>query len=306
MLEQITAPADYVQEVRHWQIQRAQELHSPAGWLSMVGFSWLQQGAHLVGSGSDNDIVFPAGPARWGVVILERNGDVHFRVNANSDVTIDGKRLGAAALFDDRHYARGASIVRSGTFSFQIIDRGGRKGLRLRDDEAALRRPPLKLEYFPIDESWRVVAKWIPLTPPARMRIEKRLGSVSIVDVPGKAVFELAGCRHELLPYFDKPGGDLFFVLSDQTSGRGTYEGTRFLYASPPANDQVVLDFNRAHNPASAFTPYANCPFAPPANRLMIEVTAGEMRYHEEHEPHPLPALAIPPEHYSSERFSAR
>jgi len=37
-----------------------------------------------------------------------------------------------------------------------------------------------------------------------------------------------------------------------------------------------VLDFNFAYNPSCAYDPRWACPLAPPANRLPVEVRAGE------------------------------
>ncbi|WP_322403417.1 DUF1684 domain-containing protein [Massilia luteola] len=40
----------------------------------------------------------------------------------------------------------------------------------------------------------------------------------------------------------------------------------------------LVLDLNQAHKPPSAFTPYANCPIAPPENALPVRVIVGQKR----------------------------
>ena len=72
---------------------------------------------------------------------------------------------------------------------------------------------------------------------------------------------------------------ELFVVFADGTSGRETYGAARFLYADPPQNGKLVLDFNRAYNPPCSFTPYATCPLAPPENRLPVRVAAGERKY---------------------------
>ena len=50
----------------------------------------------------------------------------------------------------------------------------------------------------------------------------------------------------------------------------------RFLLAAPAKDGYVELDFNRAHNPPCAFTPYATCPVPLAENRLPVRVTAGE------------------------------
>ena len=47
-----------------------------------------------------------------------------------------------------------------------MIDRDGRKGLRVKDSEAPTRKHFAGIDYFPIDPSWRVEAKWVPFDPP--------------------------------------------------------------------------------------------------------------------------------------------
>lgn len=279
MGEPDAVPADYLQQIRQWQAQRLAQLLAPSGWLSLTGFGWLEPGENRVGSAADNDIVVQGGPARLGVVTLTASGEVWIRLAADSDAKIDGKSLRQARLFDDAGIGTAPSIVTFGTASLYVIHRDGRKALRVKDDAAAERVQFSGLDYFAIDPAWRVVADWIPFTNPYKLGLSRRLGSVSTVDVPGSARFHLLGGTHTLLPYQEKPGGDLFFVLADQTSGKETYDTARFLYASPPVNGKLVLDFNKAHNPPSAFTPYANCPIAPPENALALRVMGGEQRY---------------------------
>jgi uncharacterized protein (DUF1684 family) len=42
-------------------------------------------------------------------------------------------------------------------------------------------------------------------------------------------------------------------------------------------DDLWVLDFNRAYNPACAWSPFYNCPIPPPENHISIAIAAGEM-----------------------------
>lgn len=41
-------------------------------------------------------------------------------------------------------------------------------------------------------------------------------------------------------------------------------------------DERLVLDFNLAYNPSCSYDPAWVCPLAPPANRLAVEVRAGE------------------------------
>ena len=141
----------------------------------------------------------------------------------------------------------------------------------------------LGLDYFPIDPAWRIEAKWVPFEPPREIRIASIVGTSENEKSPGKAVFDREGKTFELIPVQESPDS-LFFIFSDETSGKETYGAARFLYSDPPRGGKVVLDFNRAVNPPCAFTPFATCPLPPKENRLTVRVTAGEKNYRGESE----------------------
>lgn len=278
--------SSYTHEIEQWRAARVARLTGPDGWLSLIGLDWLHDGANRVGSASDNDIVLKAGPEHLGTVMLAADGKVRIVLDGNSGATVDGKPVAEAALVDDMHAAAGAAptTVRFGDASFFVIDRDGRKALRVKDSDAEARRDFAGIDYFPIDPAWRVEAEWVPFVPEHELEIGTAIGTIDRVKVPGKAVFHRDGRTFELLPYQEEPGGELFFVIADNTSGKETYGAARFLYAALPAAGvakpgRVVLDFNRAYNPPCAFTPFATCPLAPPENRLDIAVTAGEKKY---------------------------
>jgi len=267
----ITSDA-YQQQIQRWRADRVKRLTAPDGWLSLIGLEWLKEGSNRVGSAADNDIVLKAGPAHLGTVTLSKEGKLHLTV-------------AEATLIDDAH-AIGDSkptTVNFGAANFYVIDRDGRKALRVKDGAAETRKDFVGIDYFPIDASWHIVATWVPFNPAHKLEIGSVIGTIDKVDVPGKAVFQRDGHTYELLPYQEEPGGDLFFVIADRTSGKETYGAARFLYAALPKDGKVILDFNEAYNPPCAFTRFATCPLAPPENRLDLSVTAGEKKYRGEH-----------------------
>ncbi|WP_233843127.1 DUF1684 domain-containing protein [Dyella sp. 2HG41-7] len=275
----------YQQSIEKWRAERVARLTAPDGWLSLIGLEWLQEGANKVGSASGNDITLLAGPAHLGVVTLDKAGQVHIKLADGSGATIDGKAVQEATLIDDMHVTGNAAPtkVEFGPANFYVIDREGRKALRVKDADASTRKDFLGIDYFPIDPSWRIVADWVPFDPPHDLQMGSVIGTIDTVKVPGKAVFQHDGHTYELLPYQEEPGGELFFVLADRTSGHETYGAARFLYAALPQNGKVVLDFNKAYNPPCAFTSFATCPLAPPENRLDLRITAGEKKYRGAH-----------------------
>ena len=270
---------DFSQQIAQWRNTRLNNLTAPDGWLSLIGLDWLQEGANRVGSAADNDIVLKAGPAHLGVVTLAKDGSLHIVLDKDSGATVDGKAVHETDLVDDMHAGNASpSVVAFGSVSFLVIERDGRKALRVKDSNAETRTHFLGLDYYTPDPSWRIVADWVPFDPPQELEIGSVLGTINKEKVPGKAVFHRDGHTYELMPIQEEPDS-LFFVIADRTSGRETYGAARFLYADLPKDGKVVLDFNRAYNPPCAFTPYATCPLAPPENRMDLAVTAGEKKY---------------------------
>lgn len=275
----------YTRQIEQWRADRVARLTAPDGWLSLIGLEWLHEGSNRVGSAADNDIVLKAGPAHLGTVTLAADGAMRIVLDKNAAATVDGKSVAEAALVDDMHAGdAGPTTVRFGSASLYVIERDGRRALRVKDPATPTRARFAGIDYFPIDPSWRIEADWVPFHPAHKLEIGSVIGTIEAVDVPGKAVFRRDGHSFELLPYQEEPGGELFFVIADRTSGRETYGAARFLYAALPPGGlaqpgKVELDFNKAYNPPCAFTPFATCPLAPPENRLDLAVTAGEKKY---------------------------
>jgi uncharacterized protein (DUF1684 family) len=267
----------YEGEIQAWRAKRVERLKAPNGWLSLIGLEWLKEGKNTVGSDRKNDIVLAAGPARLGVVTLAK-GKATIALDPKADATIDGKRKKSAELLDDSHEK--PTTVAFGTASFYLIDRNGKKGLRVKDSEASTRKHFLGIDYYPIDPRWRVEAKFTPFNPPHTLEIPNVLGQIDRMPVPGKIEVQRDGKTYTLLPVLEEPDAkELWYIFADKTSAKETYGGGRFLYSDMPRDGKVIVDFNKAYNPPCAFTPHATCPLAPPENRLAIPVTAGEKKY---------------------------
>jgi uncharacterized protein (DUF1684 family) len=275
-------PTDaYTQSIEHWRATRVAELTAPDGWLSLVDLAWLRPGVNTLGSAPDSDIVLPGAPTRLGAVTLDKDGTLRLRLEAGTDALVDGKKQLDTTLVDDAHAGAGKpTLVSFGTTSFIVIHRGARNALRVRDTNAPSRTGFLGIDYFPIDPGWRIEADWIPATPGETLEMGTVIGTTDKFPVPGKLRFSRDGKSFEILPVIEVPGDKQYFVVfADRTSGKETYGAARFVYIDPPKDSKVVIDFNRAYNPPSAFTAFATCPLAPPENRLDLRVTAGEKKY---------------------------
>lgn len=272
----------YPQQIEAWRKQRVERLTAPNGWLSLVGLEWLKEGENRIGSAQDNDIVLANAPAHLGRIALHGT-QASIALDPNAGATIDGAKKLAATLSDDS--VEKPTVVAFGTANFYLVHRGDKFGLRVKDSDAATRKHFLGIDYFDIDPSWRIEAKWEAYDPPHEVEEANIIGQVDKVIVPGAAVFEHAGKSYRVEPVIETPGDtELFLVFADKTSGKETYGAARFVYTEPPKDGKVIIDFNKAYNPPCAFTPFATCPLPTAQNRLGTRVTAGEKKYRGAHE----------------------
>ena len=281
-VEESKPAGSYESQIEAWRTARVERLKAPNGWLSLIGLEWLKEGKNSIGSDRKNDVVLTTGPAHLADVTLAK-GKATIVLDPKSGATIDAKPIRTAELLDDSHEK--PTTVAFGTASFYLIDRNGKKGLRVKDSEAKTRKNFVGIDYYPIDPKWRVEAKFTPFNPPHTLEIPNVLGQVDKMPVPGKVEFVKDGKTYTLLPVLEEPDAkELWFIYADKTSAKSTYGGGRFLYSDMPKDGKVVIDFNKSYNPPCAFTPHATCPLAPPENRLSIPVTAGEKKYRGGHE----------------------
>lgn len=269
--------ASFAQSTAAWHAQREKRLASEDGWLTLVALLWLKEGDNVAGSGPGATVVFPAkAPARLGTF---RRADTAVSFQPAPGVVVTtalGQPFGGGPLASD---AQGQpDVLEAGGLRFNVILRGERVGLRVKDPEAPRRMAFRGIPSYPADSRWRIEARWEPAPPGTVIPVPNVLGTVDSMPAPGTAVFTVAGQEYRLTAVLEEGETDLFFVFGDTTNRSETYGAGRFLYAAPAKDGRVVLDFNRAYNPPCAFTPYATCPLPPKQNRLPIAIPAGEKR----------------------------
>lgn len=261
-----------------WREQRKDELLAPDGWTSLVGLHWIELKSHFVGSGPDSGIKLAVGPAKLGM-LTQQGGRIFLTPEREAALTFDGEPLkGRVELRSDRDAQPSAIGFDDGKGLLTVIERGGRHALRVKHADAESRTQFAGLDYWPVEEGWRIEGRFIPHPPGKTLTIVDVIGVATESPNPGAVEFERDGKTFQL-EALGAPGGPLFFVMADRTSGHGSYPAGRFLDAEGPKDGKVVLDFNRAYNPPCAFTPYATCPLPPAENRLDLRVDAGEKAY---------------------------
>jgi len=297
-------PNAYAKEIEQWHQDRWKELNSETGWLTLIGLFWLKDGVNTCGSDASEDIVLPkeTTPPRFAEFLLAQ-GKV-FLFAADREIKVDGQPVSTALApsvfnkhlptmpgeppdpslpkFEPRLELKSdaedkPTILTFRSLSFQIIKRGDKLGLRVKDSQNADRMNFKGTEFYPTDLKWRIDAQFEPYNPPKPMPITNVLGMETSESSPGAVKFEIDGKEYRLDAMTEKNEPRLFMIMADKTSGKDTYPAGRYLYVDTPnPAGHLVIDFNKTYSPPCAFTKFATCPLPPRQNRLPIAIEAGE------------------------------
>ena len=141
-------------------------------------------------------------------------------------------------------------------------------------------KPPL---WFPADPDFRGEARLAPAAEAPVPVVRSTRGQERRALRLGSLHFSLLGQPLSLIALrLLEPGtgeATVSIFFRDQTSGHDSYPVGRYIDATQidgGAPGLYLLDFNRAYNPACAFSPLYNCPIPPRDNTLPIAVRAGE------------------------------
>jgi uncharacterized protein (DUF1684 family) len=266
----------YAKEIEKWHSERLAELKSEDGWLTLAGLFWLKEGHNKVGSDKSNDIVLTKEMigARSADFLL-KNGIVQFGAQPDSGFTVAGKPVAQLDLKSDEDGS--PTVLQLRSLTFQIIKRGDKLGLRVKDSQNPDRLNFQDPQFFPTDLKWRIEAQFVPYNPSKAVPITNVLGMQSDETSPGAVKFTVDGSSYQLDAITEKGETKYFMIIADKTSGKETYPAGRYLYVDPPdAAGRMVIDFNKAYSPPCAFTKFATCPLPPRQNRLPFAIDAGE------------------------------
>jgi len=265
------------EEIEAWFKWRVDRLTSESGYLSQVGLFQLEEGVQTFGSHEDNDLVFPNNAPQQAGVIKVENGRVFLAPDPGVKIRHKGELFTGMEMFPDT--AANFNQFTMDTYTFYVIERAGPLYLRVKDTKSKYRSSFKGIERYPVDESWRVAARFDRYPVTKTLRVPNVLGYDEIVVCPGAIVFEVDGVEYSLEPMTSN-AEQWWLVFGDETSGRETYGGGRFVYIPAPDEDgNTYIDFNKSYNPPCAFNPYSTCPLPHPENLLPIAITAGEKSY---------------------------
>ncbi len=271
---------EYLADLEGWRDQIEQSLRRDNGWLTLAGRFAMKEGANTFGTGTNNDIVFPAqlagvGPPRLGTLLVDgKNKTVTLQSAESTAWTSEGKLIQGDRRLSASSQKR--DWIAFDRISMHVIKHDSKYILRLADNKSDVRANFKGRLWYPPNATFKVTAKFVPYASGKTIPIVNVIDEVSDEPSPGYVKFTLKGRKFKLDAVGDDDG--LLFVLRDATAGDTTYRPSRFLYLEkkPEPNKPFTLDFNRAYNPPCAFSEFTTCLLPPKQNILPVRLDAGE------------------------------
>ena len=278
--EEKSVNTKYISEIENWRTNRVNNLISANGWTALAGLFWLENGENTFVSNKENKVIFPKkAPQRMGTFHLE-NDSVQVKIYPDIDVKCKDSLVSQMGLVADIY--GNPTILNHQSLNWNLIKRGEKYGIRLRDTLHENRQNFKGIEYFPIDKNWKLEATFEPYKGGKDMKFKNVLDMEVDQKIEGRLIFNTARKQYAL-DVLDGGPEDFFVIFADETTGNDTYGGGRYMYSPRPKNgNKTFIDFNKAYTPPCGFTDFATCLLPPSQNRLSISITAGE-QYHGHH-----------------------
>ena len=135
------------------------------GWLNLAGLYWLGEGENSFGSDPGNDIIFPQkADAFCGSLMLSEQGKVTLKVKEGVRITIGDTPVTTLTLNDDQ--SKPTTYLQQGDLAWNIIKRGEKYGIRLRDYKHPRIEALDHIPAYPINTEYVVEAKLLPFDEP--------------------------------------------------------------------------------------------------------------------------------------------
>ncbi len=142
------------------------------------------------------------------------------------------------------------------------------------------------LKYYKPSCNWVINARLERFNGTDTIKMKTTTERLPLYIVFGKVIFEIRGITHELTLFqnvglMNKPGFEnyLFLPFTDETNGRETYGGGRYVDVYITDNEYVTIDFNKCYNPYCVYSKKYSCPVPPSGNYLPLKVKAGEKSF---------------------------
>jgi len=271
-----TAPDAQLQRWQRFRANRNAALAAEHGWLTLTSFQWLEGRPSAVDLApglwsADSTTAALTASASDGLTLVSTGEPV--------DGTITARLADEESLMWVQFGGPdGTQVV------VELAMRADKYAIRTRDSQSPVFTEFDGVPTFAYRPDLVVEARFEPYPEPVDVPIATANPLVDGVHRSvGELVFRLPGKDHEYRLHAEEEKlGALTVTFHDETNGDSTDEWRKVSTPRPRVDASgkatVVLDFNRAINYPSAFTPYGTCPMPVRNNSLDARIEAGEKR----------------------------
>lgn len=143
------------------------------------------------------------------------------------------------------------------------------------------------LDFYEIASKFKVKAKLVKTPDAPYFNFPTTTKRVVVYRKYGEVFFVINGKELKLDIYKSKIASKeyenhLFLPFLDQTSGKSSYGGGRFvdvLTTDEQVDGEIFIDFNEAYNPYCAYNQKYSCPITPRSNYIDVAIVAGVKAY---------------------------
>lgn len=271
-----TAPDAQLQRWHRFRANRNAALAAEHGWLTLTSFQWLESQPSAVDLvpglwSADSTTAALTASASDGLTLVSTGEPV--------DGTITARLTDEESLMWVQFGGPDGSRV-----VVELAMRADKYAIRTRDSQSPVFTGFDGVPTFAYRPDLVVEARFEPYPEPVDVPIATANPLVDGVHRSvGELVFRLPGKDHEYRLHAEEEKlGALTVTFHDETNGDSTDEWRKVSTPRPRVDAAgkatVVLDFNRAINYPSAFTPYGTCPMPVRNNSLDARIEAGEKR----------------------------
>jgi uncharacterized protein (DUF1684 family) len=269
-----TPAAAQLERWQRFRTNRDKALAARHGWLTLTSFQWLDarpSGVELAPGqwSTDGTTAALTAAAHEGLTLVETGEAVDGTITA---ALVDEESL----MWVQFGGADGQQVV------VELAMRAGRYAVRTRDSSSPVLTEFDGVPTFDYNPDLVIEAAFEAYPEPVAIPVGTANPLVDGMHYSvGEVIFRLPGIPHEFRLHAEEEKlGALTITFHDETNGDSTDEWRKVSTARPRIDASgkatVILDFNRAINYPSAFTPYGTCPMPVKGNSLDARIEAGE------------------------------
>ena len=134
------------------------------------------------------------------------------------------------------------------------------------------------LSYFSIHSSWKVEAVFEKQKLPKYKNLYEGKDVKKIHQIAGTVSFEINDSTYTLQAYSSvrQPPHLLFVPFLDDTNGKSTSAGGKYVEAVKHKNGKYIIDFNTSYHPYCLYNEEFQCAICPISNYIPLKINAGE------------------------------